>query len=77
MKVKDYIYTNSEIENIMDEYIHSRRDRVILKMCFMDGETHERIGEFIGLSPRQVSNIISNGSLVIVEQLEKRGICQK
>ena len=77
MKVKDYTYTNTEIENIIDEYIHSRRDRVILKMCFIDGESHEKIGEMIDLSSRQVSNVVSKGSIVIAEQLERRGKCQK
>lgn len=77
MRVKDYSYTNSEMENIIDEYIHSQRDRLILKLCFIDGVTHEKIAEHsdVDLTPRQVSNIVSKGSIVIAEQLGKREKC--
>ena len=74
MRVKDFKYTNSEMESIIEEHIHSSRDRLILKLCFIDGITHEKISEHpeIELSPRQVSNIISKGSLIIIECLTKR-----
>ena len=74
MKVKDYTYTNSEMEQIIDEHIHSSRDRLILKLCFIDGVTHEKIAEHddVDLTPRQVSNIISKGSIIIAERLESR-----
>lgn len=74
MRVKDYLYTNSEMERIIDEYIHSSRDRLICKMCFIDGITHEKISEHkdIDLTPRQVSNIISKNSLIIAKCLENR-----
>lgn len=74
MRVRDYDYTNSEMENIIDEHIHSARDRLILKLCFIDGVSHEKISEHedVDLTPRQVSNIISKGSLVIVKYLEGR-----
>ena len=78
MKVKDYIYTNSEMETIINEYIHSARDRLVLKLCFIDGITHEKISEHddVNLTPRQVSNIISKGSIIIAERLEARMKCQ-
>ncbi len=62
------------MKTMIDEYIHSSRDRLILKLCFIDGVTHEKIAEHedVDLTPRQVSNIISKGSLVIVKQLEIR-----
>ena len=78
MKVKDYTYTNTEMEEIIDEYIHSARDRLILKLCFIDGVTHEKIAEHedVDLTPRQVSNIISKRSIIIAERLEARSKCQ-
>ena len=78
MRVKDYTYTNTEMEEIIDEYIHSARDRLILKLCFIDGVTHEKISEHeeIDLTPRQVSNIISKRSIIIAERLEARVKCQ-
>ena len=74
MRVKEYDYTNSEMADIIDEHIHSQRDRVILKKCFIDGISHEKISEHVNLTPRQVSNIISKGSLVIVKYLEGRDV---
>lgn len=74
MRVKEYSYTNSEMEKIINENIHSKRDRLILKMCFIDGITHEKISEHedIDLTPRQVSYIISKHSIVIAKCLEAR-----
>lgn len=79
MKVKEYLYTNTEMEEIIDEYVHSSRDRLILKMCYMDGITHEKISEHedVDLTPRQVSYIISKYSILIADIMEKRGLCQK
>lgn len=79
MKVKDYLYTNTEMEAIIDEYIHSARDRLILKKCFIDGISHEKISalEEVDLTPRQVSYIISKYSILITDLMEKRGLCQR
>ena len=65
-------YTNSEIEHLIDEHIHSKRDRLILKLKFIDGYTNEYIAALkeVDLSPRRVSTIISNGSLIISEYLK-------
>lgn len=74
MRLKGYVYSNSEMETIIDEYIHSSRDRLILKLCFINGVTHEKISEHedVDLTPRQVSNIISKGSKIIAERLDAR-----
>lgn len=65
-------YTNSEMREIIDEHIHSERDRLILKLCFIDGYTHENIAarKGINLSPRRVSSIINDGALIISKYLE-------
>lgn len=51
-------YTNSQIAGIIDEYIHSERDRKLLKRRLIDGITYERIAEEFDLSVRQVKNIV-------------------
>lgn len=65
-------YTNSEMRELIDEHIHSERDRLILKLCYIDGYTHEKISEHkdVQLTPRRVSAIISKGTLVISKYLE-------
>lgn len=51
-------YTNSRISAVIDEYIHSQRNRAILKRRYVDGITYERIAEEFELSVRQVKNIV-------------------
>ena len=55
-KMRDY--TNSEISEIIDEYIHSERDRALLKRRLIDGLTQERLAEEFDLSVRQVQRLI-------------------
>ena len=51
-------YTNSQIREIIGEYIHSDRDRKILERRLIDGITFERLAEEFDLSVRQIKNII-------------------
>lgn len=76
MRVKDYLYTNSEMENIINEYIHSFRDRLVLKLVFIDNISYEKIAENqeVDLTPRQVANIVKKGSVIIENILKKRNL---
>lgn len=51
-------YTNSQISGIIDEYIHSERDRKLLKRRLIDGITYDKLAEEFELSVRQLKNII-------------------
>ena len=51
-------YTNSEIEKVIDEYIHNKRDRAVTKSRLIDGMCYEPLAEKYDLSVRQVKNII-------------------
>lgn len=51
-------YTNSQIEALIDEHIHSERDRKILKRRFIDGICFEPLAEEFGLSVVQTKNIV-------------------
>lgn len=64
-------YKNSDIEKVIDEYIHSERDRSILKRRYIDGILIEPLSEEFDLSERQVRNIIYKYEAVIFKQLEK------
>lgn len=50
--------TNSEIIRRINEYIHSERDRKIMKLKLVDGYTHERIAEIMEMSPRHIIRIV-------------------
>lgn len=51
-------YSNTEITILINEYIHSERDRKILKRRFIDGICYEPLAEEFDLSPKQIKNIV-------------------
>lgn len=51
-------YTNSRIEYLIDEHIHSERDRAILKRRLIDGICYEPLAEEFDLSVSQVKRIV-------------------
>lgn len=57
-KEKMIEYTNSQVEKVIDEYIHSERDRSILKRRLIDGICYEPLAEEFDLSVRQIKSII-------------------
>ena len=67
-EMKDY--TNSEIAAAIDEYIHSERDRAILKRRLIDGICFEPLAEEFDLSVRHVQNIVYKCSDKIFRHLK-------
>ena len=51
-------YTNSQIREVIAEWIHSERDRQILERRLVDGITFERIAEEFDMSVRQTKSIV-------------------
>lgn len=51
-------YSNTQIAEIIDEYIHSERDRAILKRRLIDGICFEPLAEEFCLSTAQIKRII-------------------
>lgn len=49
---------NSEIERRISEYIHSERDRRIMRLRLIDGLTYERIAEAFEMSPRYIRALV-------------------
>ena len=50
--------SNSELEKAIDEWIHSERDRSILKRRLIDGICYEPLAEEFNLSVRHIKTII-------------------
>ena len=50
--------SNSELLRRINEQIHSKRDRRIMRMKLIDGLTYERIAEIVEMSPRQIKTIV-------------------
>lgn len=51
-------YTNSRIEYLINEHIHSERDRAILKRRLIDGICYEPLAEEFDLSVSQIKRIV-------------------
>lgn len=51
-------YTNSQIKALIDEYIHSERDRAILYRRLVDGICYEPLAEEFDMSDRQIKTIV-------------------
>jgi len=62
-------YTNTQVSNIIDEYIHSERDRAILKRRLIDGICYEPLAEEFDLSVRRVKTIVKNGQEKVFSKL--------
>jgi hypothetical protein len=64
-------YTNSEISYLNDEYIHSERDRKILKRRYIDGQCFEPLAEEFDLSVRQIKNIVYKHETILLKELKR------
>ena len=51
-------YTNSKMLELIDEYIHSERNREILKRRLIDGVCFEPLAVEFDISVRQCKNIV-------------------
>ena len=58
-------YTNSMIRELIDEYIHSERDRRILSSRLIDDLTFEHLAEIYEMSPRQIRTIVHKGEAIL------------
>ena len=50
--------SNSEIAHLVDEWIHSERDRKILKRRLIDGICYEPLADEFDMSVRQMKDIV-------------------
>ena len=62
-------YSNSQISRIIDEFVHSERDRAILKRRYIDGLTFERLAEEFNLSVRHTKSIVYKASEKIFKHI--------
>lgn len=58
-------YTNSEVRGLIDEHLHSERDRAILKRRMIDGIKFEPLAEEFDMSVVQIRRICVRGRKLI------------
>lgn len=64
-------YTNSQIKQMIEEHIHSERDRRILYRRLVDGICYEPLAEEFQLSVTQVKRIIKKESEKLFKKIKK------
>lgn len=62
-------YGNSQMDALINEYVHSERDRRILHRRLIDGICYEPLAEEVGMSPRQVKAIVNKSLKQIIPYL--------
>ena len=62
-------YSNSQIRDLIREYIHSERDRKLLFRRLVDGVTFEKLAEEFELSPKQTRNIVHKNEQILFKHI--------
>lgn len=65
------IYSNFRLREIIEEYIHSERDRKILIRKYCDKRTVFQLAEEFELSDTQINRIITRDGIIIFGILAK------
>lgn len=68
--------SNAQLEKAIDDWIHSERDRLILKKRLIDGYTYQQISDYlykehkIDLSIRRIKTIVSNAEIKLFKHFD-------
>lgn len=60
----------SEINRILDEYIHDERNREIARRKLLKNEPYEPLSERYRLTPRQCFNIVTDCCKIVVQHIQ-------
>ena len=64
-------YSNSRLREIVEDYIHSERDRQVLIEKYCNKKTITQLADMFYLSETSIKNIISDGALIIFTIMAK------
>lgn len=71
MKRKDRPnYLNDQVKEIIDQHIHSERDRAILKRNLCDNIGYEALAEEFQMSRSQIARIVPNGERIVFNAIK-------
>lgn len=63
-------YLNDEVKYIIDQHIHSERDRSIMKRNLCDNIGYEALAEEFDMSRSQIARIVPRCSVIIFDALK-------
>lgn len=64
--------SNSELEELINEWIHSERDRQLLKRRLIDGIIFEDLAYEFDLSVRHTKNLVYKNQEIIFKKVVKK-----
>ena len=62
-------YETDEVSNAIDQWIHSERDRKILKRRLIDGICYEPLADEMQMSVRQIKDVISKCEWILFRHI--------
>ena len=62
-------YTNSQIKELIQEYIHNEDDRKMLFLRLVQGKTFEQIGEIVQKDVKTVRKRIHKGEEILFKHI--------
>lgn len=62
-------YSNTAIASAIDEWVHSERDRAILKRRLIDGLTYDELSVEFNLSIRRIKEIVYKAQIRVFNHL--------
>ena len=68
-EMEKYHLSNSHWLELINEWVHSERDRYILKRKLIDKHTFEDIAEEVGMSDRQIKTIVTKNFAEIITHI--------
>lgn len=63
--------SKDELFYIIDQYVHSERDRALMKRRLHDRVSIEALSEEFDMSPRQCFDVVKANRALIIVQLQK------
>lgn len=61
---------NSEINRLIDEWVHNERNRLILKRRLIDGVCFEPLSIEFDMSVRQIKNIVYKSEKILYKHIK-------
>ena len=62
-------YTNSQIRQLIMEYVHSERNRKMVILFYVHDKTYDELCAIFNLSLTQVKRIVSNGGQTVFRHI--------
>lgn len=69
--MKGFVYSNTKMDLVISEYVHSTRDRQLLRRRFLDGITQDAVANELQMSRRQVQYIESTFLQMVITMQDK------